>query len=170
VFNQDCIYLHPHALIFTHATTLTTTESTQHFRKSAASTTSSTMIGAMRINLSRGPSRGNTNVALQPAFRADMTPDDANGKFRGKYKATVSLFDDYSGTAMNELLAGTRTVDGDQQRDDLVVFTWQDLRVTRAGTYQLEVSIWEKGQAPPKNPKDTHFGTEFTEFTLVILD
>lgn len=128
------------------------------------------MIGKMNINLSREPSRGYTNIPLRQAFRADLMPINFEGKFTGEYKATVSLFDEHSGMAMNELLAGTRTVDGDQQSHKLIVFTWWDLKVTRAGNYHLEVSIWEKGQPLPKNPKDIHFGSELSEHTLVIID
>lgn len=127
------------------------------------------MIGEMSIYFYDWPYRGYTNEPLQPPFRAEMTPR-GEGQFTGGYEATLSLFDVDSGTAVNQLLVSTRTVDGFQERVDLINFNWHDLRITRPGRYQLEVSAWEKGEAPPKNPKDIHFGTAVTERILVISD
>lgn len=123
------------------------------------------MIGRQDIGFSHQPTRAGVNEAMNERLRAYMT-NTTDTKYPGEYYATVTLIKAGGEGEDQSILGGTRTVDGEKtQRGDYVSFNWADLTISVAGSYQFEVTIWEK---PSASTTPTKFGSATSDYGTSI--
>lgn len=108
------------------------------------------MRGEIDIFMEPFPIRCVIGQSLRPLPVVSMNSARDGEAFLGEYVATITLLN-ARGQPVNYLLDGARTVDAEDCTDGQRLgwcFSWAGLSIREAGSYSLEVTVWEK--ADPK--------------------
>jgi hypothetical protein len=143
-------------------TTHKVTNSHQH-RSATQTLPQATMIGRQDIRIDTDPTEGVAGQVLPHPIRLGMYAAEP-AKYTAPYYATATLINARN-REVNDLLRGTRRVDGENRLDGCYVFfDFLGLSIRDEGRYAIRVDIWEAPGVFPANTNPTHFGSIYSSY------